>query len=177
MDALKKRGTLLLSLLLLSCCFSARSVGAQDPASPSIDQQVIETFRSAMEAWGYEQYGRLWEMGTKASRSGLTPEDFTDRMRRGTSQPAVGTEIAVDQVISALPGSALLYVQFGLRDRHLPRQEITSRPFMLSLEDGAWRVNLWDFVGLANYFPPQYLPPWPTIQPAPSRQAPAGSWR
>lgn len=133
----------------------------------AIAQEIELAFRSAMEAWAYEEYWRLWEMGTRTSRSALPREDFTDRMRRGNTHPAAGKQIEMIQVVSTLPKSATVYVRFGLEDRRRSWVESSERPFLLNLEDGRWTVSLWDFVGLANYFPPDAFPNQPLIIPSP----------
>ena len=61
----------------------------------------------------------------------------------------------------------MVYVRFGLEDKRRPWAESTERSFLLLLEDDRWRVNLWDFVGLANYFPPSYVPEQFPIVPPP----------
>jgi hypothetical protein len=130
-------------------------------------QEAESTFRSAMEAWAYEEYWRLWDMGTRISRSALPREDFTDRMRRGNTHPAAGKRIEMIQVLSTQPKSATVYVRFGVEDRRRSWVESTERPFLLNLEDGRWTVSLWDFVGLANYFPPDFFPNQPLMIPSP----------
>jgi hypothetical protein len=120
-----------------------------------------------MQAWAYEEYWRLWDMGTKASRAALSREDFTDRMRRGNTRPAAGRQVEALAVTSNSPESALLDVQFGLEDTRRPWTESTGRPFVLLYEDGAWKVNLWDFVSLANYFPADAFLGPPRIVPPP----------
>jgi hypothetical protein len=118
-----------------------------------VAQEAEAAFRSAMQAWAYEEYWRLWDMGSRASRAALSREDFTDRMRRGNTRPAAGRQVEALAVASSSPDSALLEVRFGLEDTRRPWVESTGRPFVLLFEDGGWKVNLWDFVSLANYFP------------------------
>ena len=142
-----------------------------------VGQQAEAEFRSAMEAWAYEEYWRLWDMGSNASRAALSREEFTERMRRGNSRPAAGKQVEAAQMISGSPDSAVLQVSFGLEDKRRPWTESTNRPFLLRLEDGRWRVSLWDFVGLANYFPPDFFPPQPLIVPPPHIPRPKGSVR
>jgi hypothetical protein len=140
-------------------------------------QEAEAAFRSAMEAWAYEAYWRLWEMGTRASRSALPQEDFTDRMRRGNAQPSAGKQVELIRVISIQPTSALVYARFGVEDRRRPWVDSAERPFLLGLEDGRWKVSLWDFVGLANYFPPDFFPNRPLIIPPPITPRPKGTGR
>ena len=138
-----------------------------ETSQEEMTQEVEWAFRSAMEAWAYEEYWRLWEMGTRTSRSALPREDFTDRMRRGNTHPAAGKQIEMIQVLSTQHNSATVYVRFGVEDRRRSWAESTERPFLLNIEDGRWTVSLWDFVGLANYFPPDFFPNPPLIIPSP----------
>ena len=83
-----------------------------------VAQQAEWAFRSAMQAWAYEQYWRLWDMGSRASRAALSREDFTERMRRGNTRPAAGRQVEALAVTSNSPDSARLDVQFGLVKRY-----------------------------------------------------------
>ncbi|HWU40367.1 MAG TPA: hypothetical protein VN203_22190 [Candidatus Acidoferrum sp.] len=139
-------------------------------------QEAEAALKSAMEAWAYEQYWRLWDMGSKASRSALTQEEFTQRMRSGNARPAAGRQVEAIQVVSTLPESALLQVRFGLEDRYRPWTESTDRPFVLLYEEGRWTVSLWDFISLANYFPPIFLPN-PLLLPPPNPPRSRGPMR
>jgi hypothetical protein len=65
------------------------------------------------------------------------------------------------------PDLAVAYARFGLEDKRRPWSESTDRPFFLRFEEGRWTVNLWDFVGLAYYFAPDYFPVPPLVFPAP----------
>jgi hypothetical protein len=132
-----------------------------------VAQETEAAFRSAMQAWAYEEYWRLWDMGSRASRAALSREEFTARMRRGNTRPAAGKQVETLAVTSSSPDSALLDVRFGLEDTRRPWAESAGRPFVLRLEDGEWKVDLWDFVGLANYFPPDAFLGPPRIVPPP----------
>lgn len=141
--------------------------GAAPLTPPEVVQEAEAGFRSAMEAWAYDAFWRLWDMGSSASRAALSQAAFTDRMRAGTSRPAAGKQVEFIQAIPNFPDGALVYVRFGLEDKRRPWAESTNRVFLLRLEDGRWTVNLWDFVGLAYYFPPDYLPTQPLVIPPP----------
>jgi hypothetical protein len=130
-----------------------------------------------MEAWAYDEFWRLWDMGSSASRAALSQAAFTDRMRAGTTRPAAGKQVEVIQGIPNSPDTALVYVRFGLEGKRRLRAESTDRMFLLRLEDGRWAVNLWDFVGLAYYFPPEYLPEQPLVFPPPHSPRPKGPMR
>lgn len=139
-----------------------------------VAQEAEAAFRSAMQAWTYGEYWRLWDMGSSASRAALSREEFTARMRRGNTRPAAGKQVEALAVTSSAPDFALLDVRFGLEDTRRPWAENTGRPFVLRLEDGGWKVNLWDFVGLANYFPPDVFPGPPRIVPPARPPGPKG---
>ena len=78
---------------------------------------------------------------------------------------------------SNFPDAALVYARVGLEDKRRSRSESAERPCLLRLEEGGWRVSLWDFVGLANYFPPDVFPDQRLIIPAPSTTRPKGPMR
>jgi hypothetical protein len=133
------------------------SLPAPDPY-PLTTRPMEATFHGAMEAWGAEAYWRLWDMGTSASRAALPQQDFVDRMRRGNTEPEVGGHIHAIDVLSESSTVALVRARFSVRDTRRGWSEAVERAFLLRFEDGDWKVNLWDFVGLASYFPPDYLP-------------------
>ena len=141
------------------------------PTELSLDtSRAIESaFRSAMEAWAAEAHWRLWEMGTSTTRAALPQSEFTDRLRRGNATPANHGDLEAVNVVSESGGIALLRARFILQHvrEHVrgSRSQIAERPFILTHEDGGWRVNLWDFVGMASAFPPDYLPARPVPPP------------
>jgi hypothetical protein len=149
-----------------------------EPATPeAVAQEAEAAFRSAMEAWAYDEFWRLWDMGSSASRRALSQGDFTDRMRAGTTRPAAGKQVEAIRVTPQSPDLAMIYVRFGLEDRRRPWAESTDRPFFVRLEDGRWAVNLWDFVGLASYFSPDFIPAQPLFVPPPRPPRPKGPTR
>ena len=75
------------------------------------------------------------------------------------------------------PVLAVVYARFGLEDKRRSWAESAERPFFLLFEDGRWAVNLWDFIGLAYYFPPDYFPPPTLIVPPPRAPRPKGPAR
>jgi hypothetical protein len=148
------------------------------PATPeAVAQEAEAAFRSAMEAWAYDEFWRLWDMGSSASRAALSQADFTDRMRAGTTRPAAGKQVEAIRVTAQSPDVAMVYARFGLEDRRRPWAESTERPFVLRLEDTRWTVNLWDFVGLASYFPLDAAPFPPLLAPPPPLPSPRGPMR
>ncbi|HSB71383.1 MAG TPA: hypothetical protein VLT62_18815 [Candidatus Methylomirabilis sp.] len=157
------------AFLVVAGVLVLRGPGLTADSTPEQTSQRVEaTFRSAMAAWAYEEYWRLWEMGTGPSRSALPRQEFTDRMRRGNTQLAAGKQVEEIQVTSNSPESALLYVRFGLEDKRRVLTESVERPFLLRLEEGQWKVSLWDFIGLANFFPPDFVLTPPLLVPPPA---------
>ena len=146
-----------LVVMVVAVICAVGSLPAADPF-PSTTPLVEATFRGAMEAWGVDAHWRLWDMGTSASRAALPQQEFVDRMRRGNTEPEVGDHLNVIEVLSESSTVALVRVRFSLRDTRRGWSEAVERAFLLRFEDGGWKVNLWDFVGLASYFPPDYLP-------------------
>jgi hypothetical protein len=122
-------------------------------------------FRSAVDAWAFDAYWRLWDMGTARTRQVLPRQDFTDRMRRGNAAPDAGGQVEVLAVSSESSTIVIVQASFVVRDTRRGWREMVRRPFLLTFEDGAWRINLWDFVGLVSYFPPDVVPVPPARVP------------
>jgi hypothetical protein len=144
--------------------------GATHPLScgaalAEVAQPAEAAFRSAMEAWAYDAYWRLWDMGTASSRKAISQQEFTDRMRRGNAVLESGGQIEAITVSSHSAQVVILEARFVLRHLRRGWREVVQRPFLLMFEDEAWRVNLWDFVGLVSYFPPDVLPTPPAPVP------------
>ncbi len=157
---------------------SAAGPPAGTAATPEAAAQEAEaTFRSAMEAWAYDEFWRLWDLGSIASRAAVSRGDFTERMRAGTTRPAAGRQVEAIHVELQSLDLAVVYARLGLEDKRRPWVESTERPFFLRFEEGRWAVNLWDLVGLAYYFPPDYFHPPPLIVPDPRPPRPKGPTR
>ncbi len=168
----------LIVLVLAGAVLFVRGAADAIPMTPDeVAQEAEATFRSAMEAWAYEAFWRLWDMGSAASRGAISQSDFTDRMRAGTTRPAAGKQVEAIHVTPRSPELAEVDVRFGLEDKRRPWAESTARPFLLRFEDGRWTVDLWDFLGLAYYFPPDYLPEPPLVVPPPRPPRPKGPLR
>ena len=133
--------------------------------SPDVSRAIESAFRNAMEAWAAEAHWRLWEMGARATRTALPQSEFTDRLRRGNATPANHGDLEAINVVSESAGIALVRARFILQHVRDGKSRIAERPFILRNEEGAWRVNLWDFVGMASAFPPDYLPTRPLPRP------------
>jgi hypothetical protein len=170
-------GVLLIWTLAGGALFLPRTTEGAPATPEAVVQEAEAAFRSAMEAWAYDEFWRLWDMGSNASRATLSQADFTDRMRAGTTRPAAGKQVEAIRVTLQSPDLAMVYVRFGLEDRRRPWAESTERPFFLRFEDGRWTVNLWDFVGLASYFPLDATPIPPLFVPPPRPPKPKGPTR
>jgi hypothetical protein len=162
-------------LVLFALATGAFPARGAFPTELSADtNRAIEfTFRSAMEAWAAEAHWRLWEMGTSTTRAALPQPEFTDRLRHGNATPANQGGLEAVNVVSQSAGIALLRARFILQQVRGSTGQIAERsferPFILKYEEGAWRVNLWDFVGMASAFPPDYLPARPVSPPRTKR--------
>ncbi len=128
------------------------------PVRASQPPDLRTVFAAALNAWTYGAYWRLWGMGTRESREALSQDEFARRMDAGNAAPVADMPVQAFQVISMSGDVALVRVGIRLEDRRAHRKAATARPFLMRFEEGAWKVNLWDFVGLAAFFPPHYLP-------------------
>ena len=139
-----------LPILILVLAVPSHTTPAESPAE-IVSSQVESAFRSAMEAWAYEQYWKLWEMGTNLERLRVTQNDFSDRMRAGLTRPVAGRQIEAMAVQVNSLESAMVLARITIDRRHLQRQEVVSRSFLFKFEDGSWRIVLYDFQALAGY--------------------------
>ncbi len=157
---------------MVTALFPGREAFATEPSSDT-SREIESAFRSAMEAWAAEAHWRLWEMGTSTTRAALPQSEFTDRLRRGNTIPAHHGDLEA-VVVSESGGIALLRARFILQQVRGSKSQIAERsferPFILRHEDGGWRVNLWDFVGMASAFPPDDLPTRPVPPPHTKRR-------
>jgi hypothetical protein len=98
-------------------------------------------------------------MGARDSRAALSEKDFVLQMEQGARRPGLGMEI-VDVRIRG--GYALVRAKVRMEYGRYPRERIPNRPLptgttdetiqsVLVHEDGGWRINLSQFVGLARY--------------------------
>jgi hypothetical protein len=78
-------------------------------------------------------------------------------MRRGNAAPEGGGGVEVVALPSDSSSVILVQASFVIRDTRRGWRDNVQRTFLLELEDGAWRINLWDFVGLVSYFPPDVV--------------------
>jgi hypothetical protein len=68
----------------------------------------------------------------------------------------------------------LLRARCILRRVRESKDKIAGRLLFVNHEYGGWRLNLADFVGMAPYFRPEYLPVRPARPPAPDTRNCAG---
>lgn len=112
-----------------------------------------------MTAWAYNEYWRLYGMGTTESRAALSEKDFVFQMEQGIRKPGIGAEIldvhtrGVYAVVRAKVRMEYgRYLREGTGSRPLPRgptDEVIQS--VLICDEGEWRINLYQFVGMARY--------------------------
>jgi hypothetical protein len=143
----------------------------QTPAE-GVAPRVEAAFQQSMERWAYRQFWTLWESGTSDSKFAVTQEEFTTQMERGQSRAAAGRRVEDTRITVTSPDSALVQARIGLEDPGSSSVRSLVRSFVFRREDGSWRPQLSDFLGLAAFsFPqPTYLPgtvPVPCCPPRP----------
>jgi hypothetical protein len=125
------------------------------PQDPALAEGV---FREAISAWAYGEHWRLYAMGSEESRAALSEKDFVEQMRRGMRKPGVGLEI-LDVRIAGV--HALVEAKVRMDYSRSPTYATSQPPFpsssdetiqiMLVYQDGNWRINVHQFVGMSNY--------------------------
>ncbi len=161
-----RTGIVLLASLLQLISSVAHAADA-NPWQLETRDRIEADFRAAMDAWAANQLWKLWQLGTRSSRSDLPESDFVERMRRGNAR--FGGEFSVTTIRTPSDTStvAVLEARFRLESTRDAKFDIADRPFLMTLEEARWRVSLWDFVGLSSYFRPDYLPT--PVRPTPHR--------
>ena len=156
--------TLACVLAVLMCVTIAVSTEPQFETEAQKRSLAERAFRAAMSAWAYGEYWRLYAMGNKESQAGLSENDFVEEMRRGTSSPGVGLEI-LDVRIAGIHAVIEAKVQMEYRgllpyasNRLYPgsRSGVSGSGYetiqvMLVYQEGDWRINVHQFVGLSRY--------------------------
>jgi hypothetical protein len=129
------------------------SAGVQATSPREIIARDVEfAFRDAMEMWAYREFWRLWDFSTSRSRFYMSQSDFADQMERGYARPAVGSRIEELEVTPTSPETAVVLARIGLEDPGTNTTRSVVRSFLFSYEDGRWRHELSDFLGLSSYF-------------------------
>jgi len=126
-----------------------------------IARGVESAFREAMELWAYKQFWRLWELSSSQRRYYMSQTEFADLMERGKARPAAGRRIEDLQVTATSPETAAVLARIGLEDPGTNTTRSLVRSFLFYYEDGRWRPQLSDFVGLSSY----YFPLQPFVGP------------
>jgi hypothetical protein len=136
----------------------AAAVDAQSQPVPQDPRFAEAAFRSAITAWAYGEYWRLYAMGTTESRAALAERDFADQMEKGSRKPGIGFEV-LDVRIAGFHAlvTAKVRMEYGkyapyARNRPpVPGAADETIQAMLNYEGGEWRVNLHQFVGMSGY--------------------------
>ena len=149
-----------LGVLLLTLFGPVAGSLAASPAEV-IARDVEFTFRDAMELWAYREFWRLWEVSTSTSRFSMSQSEFADVMERGTARPAAGRRIEDLRISATSPETAVVLARIGLEDPGTNTIRPLVRSFLFFYEDGRWRPQLSDFLGLSSYF----FPVQPVIGP------------
>jgi len=136
--------------------------------------QVETAFLQSMDQWAYRQFWTLWESGTSESRLAMTRDEFTLKMERGKSRPAIGQRVEDTEITLTSPDTALVLALLGLEDPGSSSVQFLERSFVFRYQDGRWRPQLSDFLGLAAYSIPQptYIPGNIPIPCCPRRHPP-----
>jgi len=129
-------------------------------APEDLGLQVESAFLQSMDQWAYRQFWSLWESGTRESRLAVTRDQFTLKMEQGKSRPAVGQRVEETEITLTSPDTALVLALVGLEDPGSSSVHFLERSFVFRYQDGRWRPQLSDFLGLAAYSIPQqtYIP-------------------
>jgi hypothetical protein len=141
-------------LFVLSVTLLGPVAGSLAVTPADIIWDVEYAFRDAMELWAYRQFWRLWEVSTSQSRFYMSQNDFADAMERGTARPATGRRIEDLQVTATSPETATVLARIGLEDPGTNTTRSLVRSFLFYYEDGRWRPQLSDFLGLSSYYFP-----------------------
>ncbi len=149
-----RTGTATLALCL-SLMWPTVESSAESPAD-AIPQHVEAAFRGAMEMWAYREFWHLWEVSTGESRFPLTQNDFATLMEKGSTRPAAGRQVEDLRISVTSPQTALVVARIGLEDPQTNTTRPIVRSFLMYYQEGRWRPQLSDFLGLSTYsFPGQ----------------------
>ena len=139
--------------------FLATSGAEPQSQAPPQDPEIAErACRSAITSWSYGEYGRLYSMGTPQSRAALSERDFAEEMEKVGRRPGIHVKILEVRLAGAFaivkaevtlePGKVALY-HYGRPP--IPRATEEIIQVMLAYQEGDWRINLHQFVGLSRY--------------------------
>lgn len=120
--------------------------------SPAETRERIENqFRAAMQAWGYREFWRLWDMGMASTRFAVTREEFLRRMERGTAKPSGGGAIEAIAVELISGERGVIRARIRLDGDRAFGTFVVPRVFSVVFDEGDWRFNLYDFLITAQY--------------------------
>ena len=147
-------------VLVLSTSLGPAAFGSPAPApTEEILRDVEAAFRGAVQMWAYREFWRLWEVSTRESRFTTSQDDFSVQMEKGSVRPAAGRQVEDLQVSITSPQTALVVARIGLEDPRSTTPQSVVRSFLFFHQDGRWRPQLSDFLGLSAYtFPAQPVP-------------------
>lgn len=153
---------ILIAGLVLSVVIVPPSAG-ESPYTPGnvASPDVEVAFREAIEMWAYREFWRLWDVSTGESRFYYTQDEFATLMERGNTRPAAGRQVEDLRISVTSPQSALVVARIGLEDPRTNTTQSIIRSFLFYYQDGRWRPQLSDFLGLASYaypYQPLYGP-------------------
>ncbi len=150
--------TLAGALALLAVLSIASAAVPQSQPVPQDPRFPEDAFRSAITAWAYNEYWRLYAMGTRESRAALSEQDFADQMEKGSRRPGIGFEI----LDARIAGSQALikakvrmeygkYAPYARSRPPTPGSADETMQAVLIYQEGDWRINLHQFVGMSGY--------------------------
>jgi hypothetical protein len=124
------------------------------PQDPSLAEVTV---RSAISAWAYSEYWRLYGMGSQESRAALPETVFVEQMGQGTNRPGIG--LGILEVRSSGPHALVkakvrmeyMKASYARSWISAPGSADETVQLVLVYQDGAWRINLHQFVGLSGY--------------------------
>lgn len=143
------------AFLFASSLVAGSPLARDVPQDPAVAERA---FRNAIDAWACNQYWRLYAMGSTESQARLSEKDFVEQMERGSSAPGIGLEILDVRIAGS---HALIVARLQMEYRFAGPHTRNRPPFaaptdqtiqvMLVHQEGAWRINLHQFVGMASY--------------------------
>ena len=147
-----------ISICLLFSLLATSGAAPQSHAPPQDPDIAERACRSAINSWSYGEYGRLYRMGTQQSRAALSERDFAEEMEKVGRKPGLHVKIVEVRLTGAF---ALVKAEVALEPGKvapyhsgrppIPRATEEIIQVMLAYQEGDWRINLHQFVGLSRY--------------------------
>jgi hypothetical protein len=165
-EAAMRPGVLVPVVLTLSFLPVALAATPESESAPQDPQRAEYAIRAAFSAWAYNQFWRLYTMGSTQSRASLSERDFVDQMEKGWRKPGVGVEILEVKVTGSYAVTKAR-VRLELETSKMPGSPVVrpgpveSRPMLrgpivetvqlgLVYQEGDWRISLYEFLGMAR---------------------------